>query len=112
MHRAKDDPAKPQVTVLAGKIQVQPDPIVFAKDQVNVTLTWQLPPDGKFTFAENGIVFEKAAGDEVVNCHRGERPTEFTCLNRHTRPGIYKYDVRVLEDGKALDPLDPHMVDL
>jgi hypothetical protein len=110
MHRAKADPAKPQVTVVDGKIQVQPDPIVFAKEQVNVAITWHLPPDGKLSFPENGIVFERAATGEIVDCHRGEKLTTFICLNRHSKPGTYKYEVRVQQDGKPLDPLDPHVV--
>ena len=36
--------------------------------------------------------------------------TVFTCLNRHSRPGVYRYGINVNEDGKPLKPLDPYVM--
>lgn len=110
----KASASNPMVVVVGGKIQrVVPDPLVFAPDQVNVTVTWRLPKDGTLTFpAKGGIVFEAKASDEIVNCRASEDRKEFSCLNRHSKPGIYKYVVQVDDNGKPLDPLDPHLVDL
>lgn len=104
----------PMVVVVGGKIQrVVPDPLVFGADQVNVNVTWHLPKDGTLTFpAKGGIVFEAKASDEIVNCRASEDRKQFTCLNRHSKPGIYKYLVQVEDNGKPLEPLDPHLVDL
>jgi hypothetical protein len=103
----KGDPKNPVVTVSNGNIAVDQEVLRFTKEQVNVTVTWRLPKDSKLTFPDNGVVFESAAADEFVFCHRGESPTEFTCLNKHTKPGLYKYGVNVNQDGKPLKPLDP-----
>lgn len=104
------DPAKPLVSADNGRIRVDQEVIRFGKDQVNVTITWRLPADGKLSFPANGIVFERAAAGEITDCKRGERPTEFTCVNRHSRPGVYQYGVNVNEGDTPLKPLDPHLV--
>ena len=46
------------------------------------------------------------AQDEIVGCRPIDDNAAFTCLNRHTRPGIYKYTVRVVTQGGvvAQDP--------
>ncbi len=103
----KGDPANPVVLVTGGEIRVDQQVLRFTKGQVNVTITWRLPADAKLSFPDNGVVFERAAAGEIINCRRGERPTEFVCLNLHSRPGGYKYGINVNEDGKPLKPLDP-----
>lgn len=100
------DPSKPAVAVVDGKIEVRPDPLVFEPDAVNVIITWTLPTESALTFSREGIVFE-GKQDEIVRCALGEDPKVFTCLNRHTKPGEYKYTVRLLDGGKPLAPLDP-----
>ena len=53
------------------------------------------------------LVSASHADGLIVEGEEGERATEFTCLNRHSRPGNYKYGINVNEDGKPLKPLDP-----
>jgi hypothetical protein len=127
------DPTKPQVTVdikdVGRPISVYPDPLVFPAGQKNVTIVWSLPKGSNLRFPDNGIVIEgeittrilrsKQANPtqdslaldreqrEIVDCRIANAGLEFTCLNRHTRPGLYKYTIRVLEDGRLLTPLDP-----
>jgi hypothetical protein len=128
--------ATPQVTVAGGRISVSPDPLLFGKEQQNVLIVWQLPKGTNLRFPEGGIVIEgeitsKVLGGstdrgaqnnaapsivinrdqtEIVDCKARNEGLEFTCLNRHTRPGLYKYSIRVLEDGKPLEPLDPSVM--
>jgi len=105
------DPAAPKVVVVNGNISVDQDVLRFAIDQVNVTITWRLEgKGGRLTFPENGVVFERAADGEIVDCKRSQDNTVFSCLNRHTKPGVYRYGVNVNEDGKPLKPLDPHVM--
>ena len=94
-----------------GNISVDQDVLRFGKDQTNVTITWRLESKGggKLTFPENGVVFERAAAGEIAECQRSKDNTEFTCLNRHSKPGIYRYGINVNEDGKPLKPLDPYL---
>lgn len=101
------DPTRPTVVVRSGKIEsVSPDPLVFEADQKNVTISWSLPAGSNLTFPADGIAFEKGQ-EEIVRCAVGQNPQTYTCLNRHTRPGEFKYTVRVLDAGRALEPLDP-----
>ena len=106
------DPKAPMVQVVGGTISVDQDVIRFSKDQTNVRITWKLrgKDSGKLTFPTNGVVFERAAAGEIVDCQRSADNTEFSCINRHTKPGVYRYGINVDEDGKPLKPLDPYMV--
>jgi hypothetical protein len=104
------DNTRPQVSVVNGKVMVDQDTLRFGEGlrNVPVTITWVLPKGSNLRFPSNGIVFEKSADGEIV-CN-AEGGTTFRCLNRHTKPGRYKYEIRVLEGDKALPPLDPHVV--
>ncbi|MCA0241797.1 MAG: hypothetical protein LCI02_13135 [Proteobacteria bacterium] len=103
--------ANPLVSVKGGVIAVSPDPLVFTKDEKNVRITWRLGA-GDLRFPENGIVIEGPRQDEIVDCKPGEGGREFSCLNRNTRPGKYKYTIRVMQDGKELRPRDPEITNL
>ena len=108
---------------LKPAVAVTPDPLVFRKDQVNVRIVWRLPEGLGLTFPANGIVIDgevtnkppnndkaqRVAGglslfvvkeqNEVVDCRSSENGLEFSCLYRHTRPGVFKYTIRVLNEG-------------
>ena len=101
----------PLVSVKGGVVSVSPDPLVFLKGEKDVRITWRLGAQG-LSFPENGIVIEGPKQDEIVDCKPGEGGRDFSCLNRHSRPGTYKYTIRVLQDGKALKPLDPNIMNL
>jgi len=106
-------PTRPQVSIVDGRhIVVNQEPIIFTKAQVNVTIRWQLPANGEYRFPRNGIDFEKSADGEIVECQPSKDGLEFTCLNRHTRPGSYKYTVNVQRGEKRLEPLDPRVVNM
>lgn len=47
---------------------------------------------------------------EIVDCRPADNGLEFSCLYRHTRPGVFNYTIRVLSNGKPLDPLDPTLM--
>ena len=102
------DITRPQVSVVNGRIVVDQETLVFgeALRGVAVTITWQLPKGSNLSFPENGIVFNDA-GEEIV-CNSKPGPV-FSCLNRHTKPGRYKYTIRAQEGDKALPPLDPYV---
>lgn len=115
---------------------VVPDPLHFTKDQVDVKISWHLPANSGMTFPENGItidgevVHSSAKGyenrtanvrpskdgevvlreqNEIIDCKLASA-IEFTCLNRHTRPGVYKYTVRVrLASGQVIER-DPRVM--
>ncbi len=112
----------PVVVVAGGVVKaVDPDPLRFKRGNTDVTITWQL--DSAHRFAANGIVIDgeitrdpKGKPDprqtEIVNCAR-QKDTRFTCQNRNTRPGTYKYTVRIeTADGKPLPPFDPVIVNM
>jgi hypothetical protein len=100
------NPHYPSVSVVDGKyIVVDPDPLYFPKEAQNVKITWQLPTDSKYTFPRDGIVI-KDAGDEFPDCHPEQNGLRFACMNKHTKPGRYKYTIKV-EGLPAVPPLDP-----
>ncbi len=117
----------PPVSVVNGQI-VAPSALVFTKAQP-VTVTWQLPAGSKARFPENGIVIEGRLLDEVirgdkvsvvldtrqteiVECRRGKDGLEFSCLNKHTKPGIYKYTIRVIDENQKTIVLDPSVLNM
>ena len=115
----------PQVLVVNGRIVV-PSVLIFTRPTA-VTVTWQLPTDSKFRFGENGIVIEgrlidevirrdqvsvvlDTKQDEIVNCRRGKDGLEFSCLNKYTKPGVYKYTIRLIDESQKSLVVDPSMV--
>jgi hypothetical protein len=106
-YQAVPDPTRPQVFVVGDRYPVvNQEPLVFLRGGGEVTIVWQLPPESKYRFPANGIVIE-GKQDEIVRCGPRNEGLEFTCLNRHTQPGKYKYTIRVQEGSRPLEPLDP-----
>jgi len=111
------DPANPRVLVQHGFLTVDQEPLRFFKAQGPVRITWQLPAKGPYTFPANGIVVENIRGEkgqpvkEEFSCGVDKQnPQRFFCDNRNSGHGSYKYTVRVLMNGKELEPLDPVIV--
>jgi hypothetical protein len=127
--------SRPKVTILRGNLAVTPNPIYFARDERG-EITWELNERSTFRFSPNAVVIEgrlveppqqsytaaTAAdanrGDLVLDknqdeiiCPRQEGGRKFFCINRHTRPGIYKYSIRV-GDGTTEIELDPSIVNM
>lgn len=108
-HVEKTNPLRTGVSVVDGKyIVVDQEPIYFSKGTQNVRFAWQLARDSGYTFPKDGVVI-KDAGDEIVECHPEQGGLSFSCLNKHTKPGKYKYTVK-LEGSPAVAPLDPVLV--
>ncbi|GAB1390824.1 MAG: hypothetical protein AMXMBFR78_31420 [Rubrivivax sp.] len=117
--------AWPAVEVSGDAVKaVSPDPLRFRQDQGAVVITWRLP-GGDYRFARNGIVIDgeidrpgsKAVSkpreqNEIVDCKPLDEARQFQCIYRNTRPGTFKYTVRVLREGKALAPLDPEITNM
>ena len=137
-HERAPDSTKPRVFVVNGKqVVVSPEPLTFTPSQGKVEITWRLPKEASYTFAENGIVIDgrlvpqspgeiesdkKRLGkdaliyvlekqDEIINCRRAENdPKQFSCTNLNSRRAAYKYTIRVLDGAKPLVPLDPWII--
>lgn len=109
MHGHLTDSTRPLVNVVGGQfIVVSQEPLVFLKEQRDVVITWQLPPNSGLRFARNGIDIEKG-GDEFVNCGVRNDGLSFSCTNRHTKPGKYSYTIRVQAGDKVLQS-DPFIM--
>lgn len=109
MHVGKADPLRTGVSVVDGKhIVVDQEPIYFSKGTQNVRFKWQLASDSKYTFPKDGVVI-KDADTEIVECHPEQGGLAFSCLNKHAKPGRYKYTIK-LEGTPAVPPLDPIIV--
>jgi hypothetical protein len=125
----KNSVMTPQVNVLAdGTITVMPDPLVFNTGLRKVNIRWQVPKTSNLTFPDNGIVIDgevvagpapggtgpqariEANQDEVAQCKVSADRKEFTCHNKHSRPGHFKYTIRLDQAGKPLKALDPTLM--
>ena len=117
----------PQVTVRDGRIVV-PEVLFYFPDERDFDIVFQLPRESGLTFPEkDSLVIEGELTDQVI---RGDRISvvlnpgqkeigpcrrlsnvEVACRNLHTRPGVYKYTIRVNgKDGRPLPSRDPPMV--
>lgn len=133
-----EDHRNPQVTVVDDRrIVVKPAILGYLPNERDFFIVWQLPKDSKYRFTtkdgvgkEDGIVIEgeltdqvlrgKDKGqtldsvalgrqDEIVRCVVRPGGLEFACFNKHTKPGIYKYTIRVT-DGRTTLQRDPPIV--
>jgi len=113
------DPSYPAVSIVDDEqIVVNQEPLFF-KERKKVTITWQLPSDSKYTFPEGDADLKHmkdgkwtpGSDGEIVDCKpkAKSKGLEFTCENKHTKAGTYKYTIRVIGPGKKLE-LDPTIV--
>lgn len=98
---------------------VEPEPLRFRAGAGEVTITWQVDDPNLLFVSTTGIFIdgERIAGkinkdqNEIVRCVPDSERRRFTCLNRNTRKGEYKYTVRLeTRDGKPLKPFDPSII--
>ena len=116
-------PERPVVEVSGDAVQrVVPDPLRFRQGQGAVVITWRLGADG-YAFPANGITvdgeLDRPKGqiksrdqNEVVDCKPVANGRQFQCLYKNSRPGAFKYTVRVLRGGQALPPFDPEITNM
>lgn len=119
------DPVRPQVFVVDGRfLVVDAEPLVFTRRGA-ITITWHLPKG--YTFDQKqGIVIEGLLLKQTrvlregevhqtyvldpkqseITCGPGKDRSEFSCLNRNTKPGRYKYTIH-LEGAASIEALDP-----
>lgn len=115
--------ARPVVDVSGDTVKsVSPDPLRFRPDQGAVVIHWRLS-GSEYSFPGNGIVIDgeldRPGGKiisrdqkEITDCRPLDQGRQFQCTYRNSRPGTFKYSVRVLRQGKALAPLDPEITNL
>ena len=117
------DPQRPRVSTDGRTIAVDQELLLFRQGREPVQVSWSLPADGPWRFVpERGIVIEGrlteeltrgerpavllAKQDEIVNCAADERRITYTCTNKRSRFGIYKYTIRIT-DGNRIIERDP-----
>ena len=132
--QSNEERTHPKVTVESGRLMVDPPTLYFLPNERG-EITWQLAPNSKFRFPPNGIVIEGRVAEppqktaspnapraaqsaaivvepqEEIVCPRQDGGLKFTCNNRHTRPGIYKYTIRVREGSNEIE-LDPFIMNM
>jgi hypothetical protein len=67
-------------------------------------ITWQMISAG-YTFPSNGIVFASGAS-QFIDCHVEANGRRFSCKDRNTEPGKFKYTVNI-SGSPTVPPLDP-----
>jgi hypothetical protein len=102
------DPRPTRVSVNNGRLVVNQEPIyVGTKD---ATIVWHVSPFSSLRFPrENAVTFREAPEGEF-RCATADDGRSVSCLDRYSKPGRYKYTIRLAEDGKELEPLDRFVV--
>jgi hypothetical protein len=109
-HHSPVDAKNPRVFLVDKKqIVVNQEPLYFPARAKNVRVTFHAPANSRARFGKDGVVFENA-GDEIVDCKPSKDGRKFSCLNRHTKPGKYKYTIRLEGAKDQIAPLDPVLV--
>jgi hypothetical protein len=128
---------QPQVSVKGGVISVSPEPLVYLKDEGAVSIVWHAPKG--YTFPSDGIVVEGQLVDaktgeplrptqtmrppadrirldskqqQIVDCKVDGEGQRFSCRNRNSGFGWFKYSIRLLHDGKPVGPVDPEIMNV
>lgn len=117
----------PVVRIDGPSAKIEPQVLFFdtrAAGGKPITITWRLDPGQGFRFAERGVEIEGEITDQIIrgqppsvvlnprqdvigNCKVGdERRLTYTCVNTLSRPGTFKYTLR-LTDGKREIVHDP-----
>lgn len=137
LHHDRDAHRRPLVELRDGSIRVTPPVLLFLENEKDFDIVWRLPPDSPYRFAAGGVEIEGELTDqvvrvtrdkpvpgaegaerllvldrrqqEVVDCAPRDQGRAYACRNKHSRPGIYKYTLR-LTDGRREFTLDPPMV--
>lgn len=107
---------KPVVRVVNGRPTVDPDPLQFRPDQRNVLIVWRLEDSPGFKFTADGIRIDgeqTAAGlrpqAEIVDGRLTANGQQFIWLNKNSRPGTYKYTIRLEGPGGVVEK-DPSII--
>jgi hypothetical protein len=114
---AQAQPVTALVTLDGTVISVKPDPIEVPRARGAVVIQWDLPRDATYRFDPRGIVIdgEQTGGglrpqDQIVNCGGG--PRRITCTNHNSKPGRFKYTIRLLDANQRLVEKDPQIFNL
>jgi hypothetical protein len=137
--RVASGASRPDVTVVNGQIVVNPEVLLFTRGQGATHIKWSLPRDSALRFPADGIVIEGELSSlgrgptievkdprqrntptstpvdrsqkEIVDCKPSPDFKEFSCLNRNTRAGTYKYTIRVIDGSRTLER-DPPIINM
>jgi len=102
------DPHPTHVASNNGRVTVNQEPIyVSTKD---ATIVWYVSTFSSLRFPRDNAVTFREAPEGEFSCTTAEDGRSVACLDRYTRPGRYKYTIRVTQDSKDLEPLDPYVV--
>lgn len=117
---------RPLVEVVDGRVRVDPPILIYLPGEKDFEIVWRLPEKSPWRFTRDGITIDGEILDQLVETSRGkavlldggqkeitckprDSDREFACRNAHTRPGVFKYTIR-LTDGKQTISVDPPMV--
>ena len=102
------DPRPTRLSVNQGRLVVSQEPIYV--DTKDATIVWYVPLFSSYRFPREGAVTFREAPDEFA-CRVAEDARSVSCVDHYTRKGRFKYTIRLTrENGEALEPLDPYVV--
>lgn len=96
------------VMVSACKVSVEYEMLKVKAKKAKIR--WSIT-DANSTFAPtNGIEFKSGGGTVFTDCKPQNGNKEWHCVDENPQPGIYKYNVNVVQSGKACPTLDPDVI--
>jgi hypothetical protein len=110
-------PPTVNVTLVNGQIGVDRDPVHVERQMGrDVPIRWQIDPKADFSFDPTGIRVEGEQTSRGLRpqdqlpreCNGG--PKNVTCVNRNSRPGQFKYTVRLRDRNHTLIERDPIII--
>ena len=101
------DPRPTTVDVVDGHIVVDQEPIYVSTR--GASIIWRVPNFSSLRFPENAVTFADAPDGEF-RCTVAGNGQQVVCIDRYSKPGRYKYTIRLTQDGRIFQPLDPNVV--
>jgi hypothetical protein len=102
------DPRATTVDVVNNSIVVDQEPIYVSTQ--GASIIWRVPTTAAFRFPDsNAITFTNAPEGEF-RCNTNGNGRQVVCVDRHSRNGTFKYTIRLQQEGRNFEPLDPNVV--
>lgn len=115
----KPGPTVASVQVEGTRVQVSPELLYFSAKRGPATIEWTLPADSPYRFADKGAVTIQSVEvgltdaprpEAVFKCAMGDKGKSYRCENRVSRPGVYKYTLRLQGPNGQVIERDPPII--
>lgn len=101
------DPRATTVDIVDGHIVVDQEPIYVSTR--GASIIWRVPNFSSLRFPDNAVTIANAPEGEF-RCNVAGNGKQYVCVDRYSKAARYKYTIRLEQDGRSFEPLDPNIV--